>query len=238
MPLSLPRVGDGPSYPRGRRPFSGPILRRICLFVSVENTTDILEMGTVCRFWYFHCNYAPHWTYFRLQDYRKRSKRDWRQLPKRLRASLAQPQVVTRENYVAERKELRRWRESFLVKSCLFDIRSCLALGMVVGLWMVMNYGAASLLGHVRTDVLSTDAVMGVVSFFIFVTTTILEIVVVIIPLGSFPSPVAHISSTNPHPHDQSFSKNPSGRGSRDLSWFELLLTLCLVFCPILSLSF
>lgn len=215
-------------YPRNRGPFSASLLRRILLFVSATEKKDMLEFGRVCRFWYYHSNFSPHWTYFRSQDYRQRSKNDWEQLPKALRASLAAPKVVTREQYVAERRELLRWRQSLVVRSWFQDIRTCLALGIVVAVFMFINYAAAFAFGRFLPADFASDTVMGSIAFVVSVIMALVEIMIVIVPLGSV--------AVGGEEH--ALQKDPLGRMSRALSWSELLVALSLVFFTILCLCF
>lgn len=254
-PSRIPPSSDGPSaissFSMSPSAFRGPLnadlLRRVFLFVSSDNRRDILAMGATCRFWYYHSNFSPHWTRFRSQDYRSHSKSDWPQLPKALRASLARPTVVTREQYVAERKLVAKYRRSAAVRSWCYDIRVCIALGVVVCILVCLNYLIGFFFGRFLYRALSLDSEMGGISFITAVFLAVVEVVVVIMPLGSMVSAGGGSGGkdggggggvVDREGRKTALVKNHFEDISRALSCAEWLIALSIIFVPIIALAF
>lgn len=198
---------------------SADVFRRILLFVDAKSRSDIIEIGSVCRFWRYYSNYAPHWTAFRKQDWSTRTLN----LPKSVRTAVSKPKMVTREEYVEEKKLLQKYcREEEMVSYARY-VRWCAALGFVVATLLALNFAISFFMGYFPSSALSTDTNLGVGTFFVMIFLSLMEVAVVVIPLGGSGEP---------------FSRNGTGRMSRVLSWSELLVGCSVVFGVVTALAF
>eukprot|EP00796_Vickermania_ingenoplastis_P012046 gene12046-8298_t len=204
--------------PRRTGPCSADLLRHVILFVDVSSRSDIIQMGSVCRFWHYHTNFAPHWTAFRKSDWSTRTLN----LPKNVRTTVVKPKLVTREEYVEEKKLFQEYRRNDESISRARHIRWCAALGIMVAILLTLNYLVAIVMAIFPTAALSTDTTLGTAVFFVMAFASLLEVAVVVIPLSG---------------SGKLFSQNGMGNMSRVLSWAEVLVALSLVFGIILALS-
>lgn len=187
IPPNMPRNRSGAeaaSPPEQSGPFQADILNVILLFVDVSSMSDILEVSRVCRFTRYYAGFAPHWTCFRRQGWSQREDR----LAQYLRAIVAKPKVMTREEYFTEKRRVEKceWRDRILDR--VKHVRWCVAMAIMAAAMMTANYVVAYFLGFLRTA-LRSDAKLGATTAVQMVVMTLMEVVIVMIPLGGVSSP-------------------------------------------------
>ncbi|KAG5484680.1 hypothetical protein CUR178_07271 [Leishmania enriettii] len=172
--------------PEQSGPFSADIVCVILLFIDASTHADIVQLGSVCRFWRFYANLAPHWTYFRRKEWRKQAD-----LPRYVRRIVAKTKIVTRDEYTRERMKVENYKKKELLIGTAKHIRWCFATGIMVGVMLTANFAVAYFLGFLRTA-LRSDVNLGITTFVVLVAMTVLEVTLVIFPLAG-----SSISGTN-----------------------------------------
>ncbi|AYU76587.1 hypothetical protein, conserved [Leishmania donovani] len=212
--------GDGDNaaeamLPVNTGPFSADIVCIILLYVDTGTHADIVQLGSVCRFWRFYANLAPHWTYFRCREWRKQAN-----LPHYVRRIVAKTKVVTRDEYIRERMKVEDYKKKEYIIGTARHIRWCVATGIMVGVMLTANFVVAYFLGFLRTA-LSSDLSLGITTFVLLIVATLLEITLVIFPLAG-----SSVSSTNKH------------STMRILAWCVFMLVCSMVLGTISALAF
>ncbi|KAG5511116.1 hypothetical protein GH5_07323 [Leishmania sp. Ghana 2012 LV757] len=172
--------------PEQRGPFSADIVCVILLYIDASTHAGIVQLGSVCRFWRFYANLAPHWTYFRRKEWRKQAD-----LPRYVRRIVAKTKIVTRDEYIRERMKVENYKKRELLIGTAKHIRWCFATGIMVGVMLTANFAVADFLGFLRTA-LRSDVNLGITTFVVLVAMTLLEVTLVIFPLAG-----SSISGTN-----------------------------------------
>ncbi|GET86398.1 hypothetical protein, conserved [Leishmania tarentolae] len=196
-------------------PFSADIVCIILLYVDTSTHADIVQLGSVCRFWRFYANLAPHWTYFRSKEWRKQAN-----LPRYVRRLVAKRKIVTRDEYIRERMKVEGYKKKEIIIGTAKHVRWCVATGIMVALMLIANFVVAYFLGFLRTA-LSSDLNLGITTFVLLVVATLLEIVIVIFPLAG-----NSLSSRNKH------------STMRILAWCLFILVCSMVLGTISALAF
>ncbi|KPA77714.1 hypothetical protein ABB37_07036 [Leptomonas pyrrhocoris] len=207
--------GEGDvELPAQTGPFSADILCVILLYVDVSTHADIVQLGCVSRFWRFYANLAPHWTYFRRKEWRKRAD-----LPRYVRRIVAKTKIVTRDDYIKERVKVEDYKKKEHLIGTAKHIRWVLATGIMVGVMATANFVVAYFLGFLRTA-LRSDTNLGITCFVLLAVMSLLEVLMVVFPLAG--------SSTSDNKHST----------MRILSWGLLLLVCSTVLGTITALAF
>ncbi|ORC84333.1 uncharacterized protein TM35_000461520 [Trypanosoma theileri] len=177
------RSGRSVVVPEQTGPFSAEVLCIILLYIAVD-MREILQVSHTCRFWRFYTNYAPHWTYFRRLDWGRRIK----DLPNYIRKVVVKPKIVTQAEYFRERRKVQaaQRREEFM--GTARHVRWCIAIAVLSAVASASNFVISYFLGFLST-VLTTDELVGGVTFTLMLVMVILEVTVVIVPLGGAASP-------------------------------------------------
>lgn len=196
-------------------PFTADLFCIILLFIDVSSPRDIIEIGQCSRFWRYYANLAPHWTYFRRTALSKVNV----DLPDHIRSVVAKPKVVTREEYIVERRKVEECRRRERWLNVARHCRWCLATAIMVGVMITANFVVAYFLGFLRTA-LRSDVNLSITTFVLMAVMTLLEVTVVIIPLGGVSSP-----------------SNKDGM-IRILSWGLVMIAVSTVFGTITALAF
>lgn len=170
--------------PRQSGPFSCDILFIIFLYIDVSSPLHIIAAGHTCRQWRFYANFAPHWTYFRRMAWASRQVN----LPKYIRAVVAKPKIVTRQEYVMERQKVEECRRMDCLRNRAKHLRWCVAVAIMAAAMITANFVVAYFFGFLRTA-LRSDVKLCVTTFILMTVMTILEVTIVIIPLGGVSSP-------------------------------------------------
>ncbi|CCW64610.1 unnamed protein product [Phytomonas sp. EM1] len=200
--------------PKPVGPFRVDIFYIILLFIDASSISDILAVGSTCRFWRYHSNYAPHWTYFRCKAWSQREI----DLPQYIRAIVTKPKIVTREEYIEEIKQVEACRSHEKLVSTAKYLHWCVAIALLTCTMIVANFAAAYLLS-LLSSILVSDVILGIVVFSLMAAMTLVETLVAIIPLG-------RLSGSN------------KDSMIRILAWVVLLLGVSLVFGTISCLAF
>jgi hypothetical protein len=195
-------------------PFSADILCVILLYVDVSTHADIVQLGCVSRFWRFYTNLAPHWTYFRRKEWRKRVD-----LPRYVRRIVSKVKIVTRDDYIKERMKVEDYKKKEQLIGTAKHIRWVLATGIMVGVMATANFVVAYFLGFLRTA-LRSDVDLGITSFVLLVVMSVLEVFLVVFPLAG------------------SSVSDSKQNTMRILAWGLLLLVCSMVLGPITALAF
>lgn len=208
--------GDGAEVelPVQSGPFSADIVCVILLYVDVSTHADVVQLGAVSRFWRFYVNLAPHWTYFRRKEWRKRAD-----LPRYVRRIVSKIKIVTRDDYIKERMKVEDYKRKEHLIGTAKHVRWVLATGIMVGVMATANFVVAYFLGFLRTA-LRSDVNLGITSFVLLVVMSALEVFMVVFPLAG--------SSTSDSKHST----------MRILAWGLLLLVCSMVLGPITALAF
>ncbi|CAJ1018217.1 hypothetical protein Q4I32_001563 [Leishmania shawi] len=196
-------------------PFSADIVCVILLYVDASTHANVVQLGSVCRFWRFYANLAPHWTYFRCKEWRKQAN-----LPRYVRRILVKTKIVTREDYIRERLKVEDYKKKEELISTAKHIRWCVATAIMVGVMLTANFVVAYFLGFLRTA-LRSDVNLGITTFVLLLSTTLLEVTLVISPLAG-----NSISGTNKH------------STMRILAWGLFMLVCSTVLGTISALAF
>ncbi|KAH9586254.1 hypothetical protein LSM04_003081 [Trypanosoma melophagium] len=177
------RSGRGVVVPEQTGPFNAEVLCIILLYIAVD-MREILQVSHTCRFWRFYANYAPHWTYFRRIDWGRRIK----DLPNYIRKVVVKPKIVSQAEYFRERRKIQavQRREEFM--GTARHVRWCIAIAVLSAVACASNFVVSYFLGFFST-VLTSDELVGGVTFTLMLVMVILEITIVIIPLGGAASP-------------------------------------------------
>ncbi|KAL7700517.1 hypothetical protein N2W54_001734 [Lotmaria passim] len=195
-------------------PFSADILCVILLYVDASTHADIVQLGCVSRFWRFYVNLAPHWTYFRRNEWRKQAD-----LPRYVRRIVSKIKIVTRDDYIKERMKVEDYKKKEHLISTAKHVRWVLATGIMVGVMATANFVVAYFLGFLRTA-LRSDVNLGITSFVLLVVMSVLEVFMVVFPLAG--------NSTADSKHST----------MRILAWGLLLLVCSMVLGTITALAF
>ncbi|RNF26085.1 uncharacterized protein Tco025E_01714 [Trypanosoma conorhini] len=177
------RPGRKVVVPEQSGPFDADVLCIILLYIAV-GMREILQVSHTCRYWRFYANYAPHWTYYRRLDWSKRIK----DLPSYIRKVVVKPKIVTQEEYFRERSKVQAAQRRDEIMGTARHVRWCIAVAVLSATACAANFVVAYFLGFLPT-VLRSDATLGIVVFALMVTMVVLEVTVVIIPLGGARSP-------------------------------------------------
>ncbi|RNF10882.1 hypothetical protein TraAM80_01266 [Trypanosoma rangeli] len=164
-------------------PFAADVLCIILLYIAVD-MREILQVSHTCRYWRFYANYAPHWTYYRRLDWSKRIK----DLPNYIRRVVVKPKIVTQEEYFRERSKVQAEQRRNEIMSTALHVRWCVAVAVLCAAACATNFAVAYFLGFLPT-VSRSDTTLGGVMFALMVTMVVLEVTIVIIPLGGARSP-------------------------------------------------
>ncbi|KAG5485570.1 hypothetical protein LSCM1_07659 [Leishmania martiniquensis] len=201
--------------PQQTGPFSADIVCIILLYVDTSTHADIVQLGSVCRFWRFYANLAPHWTYFRRREWRKQAD-----LPRYVRRIVAKTKIVTRDEYIRERMKVEEYKKKEHLIGTAKHIRWCFATGIMVGVMLTANFVVAYFLGFLRTA-LRSDVHLGITAFVVLIVMTLLEVTLVIFPLAG-----SSISGTNKR------------STMRILAWGLLMLVCSMYLGTISALAF
>ncbi|KAG5510610.1 hypothetical protein JKF63_06908 [Porcisia hertigi] len=196
-------------------PFSADILCVILLYVDATTHADVVHLGSVCRFWRFYVNLAPHWTYFRSKEWKKSSN-----LPRYVRRIVSKTKIVTRDDYIRERVKVEDYKKRERFINTAKHIRWCVATGIMVAVLLTANFVVAYFLGFLRTA-LRTDLHLGITTFLLVIVMTLLEVTLVVIPLAGNSSSRINKHST-----------------MRILSWCILMLVCSTILGTISALAF
>ncbi|PWU84327.1 hypothetical protein C4B63_235g7 [Trypanosoma cruzi] len=169
--------------PEQTGPFAADVLCIILLYIVVD-MREILQVSHTCRYWRFYANYAPHWTYYRRIDWGRRIK----DLPRYIRKVVVKPKIVTQEEYFRERSKVQRAQRREEIMSTARHVRWCVAIALLSASACTANFVVAYFLGFLPT-VLRNDRSLGTVTFLLMVILVVLEVTVVIVPLGGATSP-------------------------------------------------
>ncbi|EAN80299.1 hypothetical protein, conserved [Trypanosoma brucei brucei TREU927] len=164
-------------------PFNDEILSVIFLYVSLD-MREILNAGQVCRYWRFFANLAPHWTYYNRLDLGRRLM----QLPRYLQKMVGRPRIVTRDEYFRERQKAAEFDERATEKSSTQHVRWCIAIALLSAAACAGNFFFSYYVG-VRFAERYSDAVLGSIAFLILLGLVIVQVVFIIIPLGTGSTP-------------------------------------------------
>lgn len=204
--------------PRRSGPCNADMLRHILTFVDGNQRSDVIEFGGVCKFWRYHANFAPHWSVFRRREWSTRSLN----VPRNVRTMVSRPRLVTREEYIEERKLLRKYHRDEVIVGYTKYVRWCVSLGLGVAVMLAVNITISFCIGFFPSPSLSNDATLGTTVFIVMLLLSAVETAVIAVPLGG----TADIF--------------PDGmkRMSHLLSWCELLVGLSVVFGVVTALAF
>nr|CCC95882.1 unnamed protein product [Trypanosoma congolense IL3000] len=164
-------------------PFNDEVLCLILPYVSLD-MREILQVGQVCRYWRFYANLSPHWSYYRRLDWGRRLM----QLPGYLRKMVGRPRIVTRDEYFRERRKLGEADTQGTSTSTVQHLHWCVAVALLSGMLCVSNF----LLSHYFGTTVAAhydDSTLGCIVFAVLLTVVVVQIVLVIIPLGWGVSP-------------------------------------------------
>ncbi|KPI89717.1 hypothetical protein ABL78_1210 [Leptomonas seymouri] len=204
----------GVELPLQTGPFSADILCVILLYVDVSTHADIVQLGCVSHFWRYYVNLAPHWTYFRRKEWRKRVD-----LPRYVRRIVSKTKIVTRDDYIKERMKVEDYKKKEHLIGTVKHIRWVLATGIMVGVMATANFVVAYFLGFLRTA-LRSDVNLGITGFVLLAVMSVLEVFMVVFPLAG-----SSISNSKPNT-------------MRILAWGLLLLVCSMVLGTISTLAF
>lgn len=213
------RRGDGDEEasaapPAQSGPFNAQVLATILLFIDASNAATIVQFGRTCHMWYYYANYAPHWTHLRRTEWKRRHT----DLPKYIRLIVMKPKLVTREEYIEERKRVSECERRERIIGRAKFVRWCVAVGILAAASITCNYVVAYILGYLRTA-LRSDVNLGITAFLLSLVMTVLEVTLVINPLSGG-------------------SQSTKETTIRVLCWSLLILTLSLVFSIVTALAY
>ncbi|KAK7197365.1 hypothetical protein NESM_000683800 [Novymonas esmeraldas] len=208
-------AGEEVHLPAQTGPFSADIVCVILLYVDASTHADIVQLGRLSRFWRFYVNLAPHWTFFRRKEWRKQAD-----LPRYVRRIVAKTKIVTRDDYIRERRKVEDYKRREHLISTAKHIRWCVATGIMAGVLLTSNFVVAYFLGFLRTA-LRSDVNLAITTFVLLVVMTVLEVTLVIIPLAG-----NAVSGTNKH------------STMRILAWGLFMLVCSMVLGTITALAF
>ncbi|KEG13599.1 hypothetical protein DQ04_00901010 [Trypanosoma grayi] len=177
------RSGKEVSVPEQNGPFDADVLCIILLYVSFD-MWEILQVSHTCRYWRFYANYAPHWTRYRRLDWGRRIK----DLPKYIQKVVVKPKIVTQEEYFRERSKVQAAQRREELMGAARHVRWCIAIAVLSAAACASNFVLSYFLGFLPT-VLRNDEALGGVTFTLMLVMVVLEVTVVIVPLGGAASP-------------------------------------------------
>lgn len=196
-------------------PFSADLLCIILLYVNTSTHADVVQLGSVCRFWRFYANLAPHWTYFRRKEWRKQAD-----LPRYVRRIVAKTKIVTRDDYIKERMKVEEYKRKEHLIGTAKHVRWCVATAIMVGVMVTANFVIAYFLGFMRTA-LHSDVNLAITTFVLLIVMAVLEVTLVVFPLAG-----NSLGGTNKH------------TTMRILSWGLFMLVCSMVLGTITALAF